>query len=348
MNRKEFLKLSGLAGAASVAAAAGVSATALGKPFGDGQETSVQGVEECVLIPSETAGPFPLDLSKDLSKFRQDMREDQDGVIHRMKMKIVSTSNCSPITNARVDLWHCNAYGYYSGFRTSGQNGSQDHTGATWLRGIQMTDANGEVNFITIFPGWYPGRTIHMHFQVFLSSVLSVTSQLAYPVAETNALLTSNQPYAVAGPDPTPPSSDGVFADGYAMQTATLVTNTSAGGYDSFLQVAINAPSTGLINLEPETGGQFTLGQNYPNPFTSQTVVPFTLVSTSDVVLDIFDLAGRKVTSLRKSSLPPGPQTLTVNLATLGLADAAYVYQLEVTNNQGDFRQCKVMTRARN
>ena len=69
-----------------------------------------------------------------------------------------------------------------------------------------MTDANGEVEFLTKFPGWYPGRTVHIHFQVFLNSMLQVTSQFCYPTAGKNALLTSEAPYTTWGADPVYPS----------------------------------------------------------------------------------------------------------------------------------------------
>lgn len=352
MDRKEFLKLSGLAGAVSIGGVAGLRAgsnqaySPIGES-GNASDVDIMGGAECALIPSETAGPFPLNLSTDASKFRQDIREDQVGALTRLRMKIVSAQDCQPIANARVDIWHCNAYGYYSAYNTPGQSGNQDHTDAVWLRGIQMTDANGEVNFVTIFPGAYPGRTVHIHFQVFLSSVFAVTSQLMFPTDKTLTLLASEPPYSEWNGQMTRPESDGVFADGYTLQVATLDANSAEGGYDSFLQVAINAASTGLRNLEPETGGMFSLGQNYPNPYQVQTTVPFTLARMSNVTLDIFDLAGRKVTSVQRTNLPPGPQTLPVSLHSIGLADASYVYQLTVANSEGEFRQCKVMTRAR-
>ena len=114
----------------------------------------------CVLIPSETPGPFPLDLTDNEFFFRQDIREDREGVRLRQRVRIVGADNCEPMANVRVNIWHCDRDGDYSGYAAMGSEG------LTYCRGYQMTDANGECEFVTIFPGWYPGRVTHVHFQV--------------------------------------------------------------------------------------------------------------------------------------------------------------------------------------
>ena len=334
--RRDFLKLSGLAGAASLIP---ISPSKLK------QLTPLMPGGGCTLIPSETAGPFPLDLSGNQEMFRSDIRESQVGVRLDQKLRIIGAENCLPMPNCRVDAWQCNAHGYYSGFTTNGHNGQQNHVDETFLRGIQMTDAYGEVTFTTIFPGYYPGRIVHIHFQVFLSSVLQVTSQLTYPLTEKNALLTSNTPYSAYGADPLNFDTDNIFEDGYALQLATLTPNTETGGYDSFLEVTINGSgTTGLKKLEPETGGQFKLGQNFPNPFINETAIPFSLKEKSNVKLELFDLTGKKVAVIQKPGMSAGDQKIEVNLKTLNLNKSSYLYQLEVENSIGVFRQCKMMT----
>ncbi len=339
MNRKEFLKGMGLAGITSFLLPADV--VRQHKKI----HRSLGGGASCELIPQETTGPYPLDLSSNPAMFRQDIRESQAGVRLDVKLRIIGASNCLPMPNCRVDLWHCNALGYYSGYTTNGQNGSQNNVGQTWLRGIQMTDANGEVTFTTIFPGWYSGRLIHIHFQVFLSSVLQATSQLTFPVAAKNALLAAHTPYSNYGSDPTTLATDNIFSDGYSFQMATLTPNSTTGGYDSFLEVTVNGTGTsGLQNLEPETGGQFKLGQNFPNPYAGSTTVPFTLTNPSDVRIDLFDLSGKKMAEVIRDGMGTGEQTILLDMAALGLAGGNYVYQLQVENNNGVFRQCKMMT----
>jgi protocatechuate 3,4-dioxygenase beta subunit len=123
----------------------------------------------CVLIPEEMAGPYPLDLSGSEQFFRTDITEGKEGLPMTLTMAIVDVnSDCAPLAGARVDLWHCDALGVYSGYQQPGV----DATSETFCRGIQLADANGQVTFQTIFPGWYQGRITHVHFQVFLEGGL--------------------------------------------------------------------------------------------------------------------------------------------------------------------------------
>jgi protocatechuate 3,4-dioxygenase beta subunit len=347
MKRTEFLKIAGAAGLASMIPGATHAedvdhddhAPLLPKPEGG-----------CVLIPSETAGPYPLNLSGDNTYFRTDIRESQAGVDHRFRLRIIGNMNCLPMANCRVDAWHCNVDGYYSGYTTSAHLGTQNNNTARFLRGIQMTDANGEVEFLTKFPGWYPGRTVHIHFQVYLNSMLQVTSQFCYPTAEKNALLTSEAPYTTWGADPMTPATDGIFSDGYQYQVATLTHNDNTGEYESFLEVTIQGSgevNTGLLALEPETGGQFKLGQNFPNPYELGTSIPFTLANASDVTMELFDVSGRKVASLHNHNMPAGEHAMRIDTAELGIDPGNYVYQISVRNEYGLFQQCKMMTARR-
>jgi protocatechuate 3,4-dioxygenase beta subunit len=291
----------------------------------------------CTLIPSETAGPFPLDLTTNPFYFRQDIREAEAGVQLNLKLKIIGKNNCLPMANVRVNIWHCNNKGNYSGYASE--------VGLTYSRGYQMTDANGEVDFITHFPGWYNGRVCHIHFQVFVSSVYAAVSQLTFPNTEKNAIYAANPSLYANGSDPKTPNTDMIFSDGYAFQLGTLTPNTTTGGFDSYLEVTVNGSGiTGLSEATPETGGQFVLAQNYPNPYKNSTIVPFSLANTSDVQLEIFDFSGKKVATIQKNNLAAGNQEINVDLKALGLIHANYVYQLEVKNAIGTFRQCKVMT----
>lgn len=100
------------------------------------------------------------------------------------------------------------------------------------------------------------------------------------------------------------------------------------------------------VVLDRETGGQFVLGQNYPNPCADATTVPFTLSNGSDVRLDLFDAAGRKVIGVLRREMSPGAHTIVLNLSGLGLRAGEYNYQLQVANSRGVYRQSKPMTAA--
>jgi hypothetical protein len=336
MKRKDFIKglgLTGLASSLSFAPGSEIFQPKVSKAFLP---------PNCALIPSETEGPFPLDLTANSFYFRQDVRENKTGVQLNLKMKIIGSANCAPMPNVRVNIWHCDKDGLYSGYS---QSNNQGQAGLTYLRGYQMTDSNGEVNFVTIFPGWYTGRICHIHFQVYLSSVYRAVSQLTFPIAEKNALYAANASLYTKGADPLTFSSDNIFSDGYNLQLATLTPNATTGGYDTYLEVTVQGSgTTGYAAVEPETGGQFKLGQNFPNPFGATTTVPFQLTNRSDVQIDLFDLDGRKVATVDQGNLMAGDYEIALNLRELGLGQQNYIYQLQVSNEHGVYRQCKMMT----
>lgn len=333
MERKQFLRGIGLVGAASL--------FPFSKVF-SGNGNDEEKPTACTLIPTETAGPFPLDLTANTYYFRQDLREDRTGTVLNLKLKILGEDNCSPLANVRVNVWMCDKDGTYSGYATpQNPGGTAD---SKWLRGYQMTDANGEVTFKTIFPGWYSGRICHIHFQVYVSSSYAAISQLSFDIATKNALYAANSSLYTKGADPMTFASDNIFSDGYTYQLATLTQNTS-GEYDSYLEVTVRGSgSTGIGHAEKQAAKQFLLGQNYPNPHIGQTTIPFTLKNTAEVKLDIFDLAGRKVYTVDRGILAAGDYTVDLNLNSIGLVTGNYAYQIQIMNSDGVFKDCKLMT----
>lgn len=339
MKRKDFLKGIGIAGIGTMIPVR--KADAAINAISKSQVPS----NVCILIPQETAGPFPFNLSNNPAMFRQDITEGNAGTPLNLTLTVVNINdNCNPITNARVDIWHCDKDGYYSAFNTSSWLGPQNHVGDTFFRGIQLTDLNGQAFFTTIYPGWYPGRAVHIHFQIFLNSVLSATSQLAFP-DNTNVAVNNTPLYSPHGQNPTTNSQDNVFSDmnNTQYQIVTIAPNAS-GGYDAELTIGLNVPVTGIINLEPETGGQFKLQQNFPNPVEGSTTIPFTLKNPSDVTVEIFDMNGKKKLVVTKGKLPAGDQKVLLDLKTNSLAGGNYLYQLTVENEAGTYSQFKVLT----
>lgn len=332
MKRKAFLQSLGLAGVSSLLPDSLLKAS-------PATSRQAPAPPDCVLIPSETAGPYPLDLTENSFYFRQDVREDRTGVQLNLKMRVIGLENCLPMQNLRVNIWACDKDGNYSGYQTE--------VGQTYLRGYQMTDAEGYVTFTTIFPGWYNGRICHIHFQVYVSSVYAAVSQLTFPIDIKNQIYADNATLYTKGADPLSFSTDGIFADGYTLQLASLTPNPDGNGYDAYLEVAIQGSGTSVLaTLTPETGGQFKLGQNTPNPFSIETTVPFHLANTSEVLLELWDTMGRKVASINGGRMSAGDQSIKVNFNSLGIPVANYAYQLQVTNENGTYRQSKLMTAA--
>lgn len=219
-------------GSTSTAASQGTAASGAGST-----STTFGGAGSCVLIPEETAGPYPLDLSGSEEFFRSEIAEDHPGVPLTLTLSLVDVdSGCAPISGARVDIWHCDADGVYSGYSQPGN----DTVGETFCRGIQLSDANGQVTFQTIYPGWYQGRITHVHFQVFLESGAVATSQIAFP-EEITAAVYAVEPYASKGPNTSVVSfsEDNVFSDGTQYQLAS-VTGGADARYIATLLVGVS------------------------------------------------------------------------------------------------------------
>ena len=180
----------------------------------------------CAVTPSETVGPYP----SRIDLFRSDIREGRSGTNLNLTITVVDSSNdCSPVTNANVEIWQCDAAGNYS------QYGTQ--TAETYLRGIQTTNANGEVTFRTVYPGWYQGRATHIHVEVVRNGMSVKVTQIAFP-EDVNAAVYSTGVYASRGSNPTSNTRDGIFSDSLASEMAS-VTGDPSGGYSASFRVVI-------------------------------------------------------------------------------------------------------------
>lgn len=148
----------------------------------------ISGAGVCRLMPQTTAGPFYFDPQLR----RSDIAEGRPGVPLTARFQIVG-ADCRPLGGARLDIWHCDAQGVYSGYR--GQPGGLDTRGQTFMRGTQFADADGIVSFSTIYPGWYPGRTPHIHFSAIIEDRVQVTGQMFFPDALSREIYSGIAPY---------------------------------------------------------------------------------------------------------------------------------------------------------
>lgn len=211
-----------------------------GATTGTGGTASAAGVASgnttCQITPEETAGPYPdkIGMLQDSKYFRSDITEGKPGVPLTLTLTISNTNGgCAPLANANVEIWHCDAGGDYSEYTQPGYDG----TGETFLRGVQTTDANGQVIFKTIYPGWYQGRVTHVHFQVYVSGKAVKTSQIAFDEAVTSGVYDTTQ-YASHGQSPMTNAQDMVFSDGDEYELADLLGDTTKG-YTATLAVGV-------------------------------------------------------------------------------------------------------------
>jgi protocatechuate 3,4-dioxygenase beta subunit len=143
----------------------------------------------CILTPQAQEGPF----YADPKLVRTDITESKPGVPLSLRLRVIEAGPCTAIKGARVDIWHCDAQGLYSAFPGQGDAHNIDASGEAFLRGAQITDDAGWVTFDTIYPGWYDGRTAHIHFKVYLDEKSVLIGQTFFPDA-LNEFIYTNVP----------------------------------------------------------------------------------------------------------------------------------------------------------
>ena len=158
--------------ATSVATTAGDPATVEPKTAtSDATSGLFDDAASCTLTVEETEGPYYFDADK----VRSDIREDREGTRLRLALRVLAADTCKPIPDAVVDIWHADAGGAYSGF-----DGAGSCAQTRYLRGAQVTNKDGVAEFTTIYPGWYQGRTMHIHAKVHLDNATVLTTQLYF------------------------------------------------------------------------------------------------------------------------------------------------------------------------
>lgn len=318
MKRRYLLKGIGALGLTSMLPASAYARAAAGLPRSRG--ATGRDFAACWLTPASTAGPYYFDIGELRADIRRDSKTDvlHDGIPLALTMRVVN-ADCQPVAGVLVDIWHANRGGLYSGYVQP----HGDTVGEDFLRGTQLTDAQGECRFVTSYPGWYPGRATHIHFKVRLSSMSYVTSQFAFE-DRVNAEVYDSALYSARGQNPTTNAADGVFRDATPEHLLLTVTEDSAtGGYAGTFTIGIDTP-TGVEDVpHPDKAW---LGQNYPNPVTARTVLPFRLPSSRRVELVVFDAAGRERARLLDAEMEAGQHE--VSFTAGDLPNGYYFYRL--------------------
>jgi protocatechuate 3,4-dioxygenase beta subunit len=159
----------------------------------------------CTLTPEQTEGPYYFDADA----IRGDIREGKPGVALRLAIRVRDAQSCEPLRNAVVDIWHCDALGNYSAF------GAEE--GETYLRGAQVTDRDGIVEFTTVYPGWYMGRTVHIHAKVHIDRTTALTTQLYFD-EDITASVYERDPYASRPGRDVFNDIDGIFDESLVLR----------------------------------------------------------------------------------------------------------------------------------
>jgi len=225
---------------------AAATATLIGCTRGPGGPSgpyTQQTIAGCLVSPEQTQGPFFVEEKLNGSDLRVDSANGavSPGMSLRLVLNVnqVANKSCTPLPGAVVDIWHCDALGSYSDVRDNA-GGSGDTRGRKFLRGYQVTDGQGRVEFQTIYPGWYQGRTVHLHYKIRTNPSSEVgdefTSQLFFDEAITDQVH-AQPPYAQKGRRDTTNSSDGIFARG--GNDLMLGLSKDAEGYAGTYKVAM-------------------------------------------------------------------------------------------------------------
>jgi protocatechuate 3,4-dioxygenase beta subunit len=241
LSRREVMGLLGLSGAALLV-----------DPL-TGQAVQTQAAAgPCVVQPQQTEGPYFVDGMLNRADIRTEPPSGpaKGGVPLRISFNVsnmAAAGVCSAVAGAHVDLWQCDALGVYSGV----QDRSFNTTGQKFLRGYQLTDAKGTASFVTIYPGWYPGRAVHVHFKIRTNPAGAAgqefTSQLYFDESLTDRVH-ALEPYASKGQGRTRNESDGIFRNGGAQLVLAL--DRDGEGYRGAFNVALTS------DMKPGSGRQ--------------------------------------------------------------------------------------------
>src|SRR4051794_23382889 len=221
--------LLGLAGIAATAAGGGALARDDDAgAAGTGPAGVASGAVRCVLTPELTEGPYYIAGEK----VRRDITDGRPGTKLMLRTPVVDASTRKPIRNATVDVWHADASGVYSGFGEAASS-------RTFMRGVQKTDARGLAVFRTVYPGWYPGRSVHIHVKVHLGGSVVHTGQLYFPDPITDAVF-RRAPYSSRPDRQTRNATDSVFVNGGRNSMLSVRGAGSGAGYVAAITMGVH------------------------------------------------------------------------------------------------------------
>jgi protocatechuate 3,4-dioxygenase beta subunit len=227
ISRRSALRLFGAAACTSTLFLSGTQA----------QTSNLSGaLPTCIVRPVMTEGMYFVDEKLNRSDIRSDpaTKTIRPGAPLRLTFRVSSVGNkgCQPLSGAMIDIWHCDASGTYSDVRGA--------VGQKFLRGYQITNVKGIASFLTIYPGWYPGRTVHVHFKIRHSAggiQTEFTSQLFFNDNLTDAVFQA-VPYNARGARNTRNANDVIYRNG--GNQLLLDTKADGKGYAATFDIGLN------------------------------------------------------------------------------------------------------------
>jgi len=219
----------------------------------------------CTATPDETEGPYFVEENLNRSDIRVDPGDGsiQPGIPLTLRVTVsqVTNSSCGVLAGARVEIWHCNAGGVYS------DEAANNSRGKKFLRGYQITDENGVVNFTTIYPGWYTGRAVHIHFKVRTYSgstkLDEFTSQFYFDESLTD-VVHAQSPYSQHGQRDTRSTTDGIFRGATNSDRLLLNVTKTDQGYAATADVGVNLKTPAVASAVITSNGVVNAGSYQP------------------------------------------------------------------------------------
>ena len=228
----------------------------------------------CVaLTPELTEGPYYVDEAL----VRRDITDDREGLPLALTINVIDAVACTPLADAAVEVWHCDARGYYSGVSANnpGSDSSAEEIAAAaesmFLRGVQITDADGAATFDTIYPGWYRGRTVHIHMKVHVGGTIDAgetweggttahTGQLFFDDAISDAVFETDAYANRPDDERTENAGDNILGDhGDDPEFLVAITQIDAGdlaaGYTGTVTVGVDPAAVRSSGMGGGPGG---------------------------------------------------------------------------------------------
>ena len=258
LSRRDALKILGVGSAAPLASCGAPNATSILIPTNN-PIAATGATLDCIVRPELTIGSYFVDDQLNRSDIRSEPSDNsiKERLLLTLNINVASVgiNSCTPIEGAQVDIWHCDAQGQYSGVSDQGFQ----TTGQKFLRGYQVTNANGGVQFVMIYPGWYSGRTVHIHFTIRTKGAdtqdYQFTSQFFFDDSLTDQVH-SQEPYASKGQRDTRNDNDNIFNGGGEQLLLNLQGDTTSG--------FTGAMSIGVDLADLEVGAADSMGQGGP------------------------------------------------------------------------------------